>query len=515
MFRRCLPPGSPKFRPIPKTWVECRRTFNRLALQLHPDKPGGSGEAFKTISDERDAWYKHFHGNLSPSDLEYMQRVTADIREYYLWLSSHRALIIQYVRATCKFHRMRERTRATLPYERIFTSKVTLIDGVLLWLQDVLGRGSPDGRYISFLRDRAGLIIDNLMRIYLPDMKEVGEVKAMEDVIKQFEMMTFDFGDEVPILKPHDEHLDQHFSTTSPSTEPDKNREEVQRLQKQVEDLQGSIENITSQHNRCITKIMLDAKEEEFQRKFHKMQQKHDADMKTVVADEARIKKEHERNIQQMQVQIDACTESAEAKIMKELESKLKAANDKNLKLTQELSAINAFKDGQVAVEPHEQEVSIDPQEPQVQTEPKKHQANTSRQDISLPTARYKKQKVLKNSNQETVVNSTYPWISEYGLQAACNNSFFGNVPANVHVSAKRDYDESKGITVFFSEGRREKKVAHGYIHPLVLERQECKGMQKLTEFFRVGSTIAREKGGDAPNISAEEILKRINRSSE
>ena len=475
-----------------------------MALQLHPDKPGGSGAAFKAISDERDAWYKHFHGNLSQSDLEYMQRVTADIREYYLWLSSHRALIIQYVRATCKFHRMRERKHATLPYERICTSKVTLIDGVLLWLQDVLGRGSPDGTYISFLRDRAGLIIDNLMRIYLPDMKEVGEVKAMEDVIKQFEMMTFDFGDEVPILKPHDEHLDQHFSTTSHSTEPDKNREEVQRLQKQVEDLQGSIENITSQHNRCITKIMLDAKEEEFQRKFHEMQQKHDADMKTAVADEARINKEHAQNIQQMQVQ---------------LESKLQAANDKNLKLTQELSAIKAFKDGRVAADPHEEEVSTDSQEPAVQIEPKQHEAHTSRQDpdddIPLPTARYKKLKVLKISKQETVVNSTYPWISEYGLQAACNNSFFGNVPANVHVSAKRDYDESKGITVFFSEGRREKKVAHGYIHPLVLERQECKGMQKLTEFFRVGSTIAREKGGDAPNISAEEILKRINRSSE
>ena len=162
-----------------------------------------------------------------------------------------------------------------------------------------------------------------------------------------------------------------------------------------------------------------------------------------------------------------------------------------------------------------------DPQgEPQVQTEAKQHPANDmSHQDpdddVPLPTARYKKQKVFKNLKQETLENSTYPWISEYGLQAACYNSFFGNVPANVHVSAKRDYNDGKGITVFFSEGRRDEKVVHGYIHPRVLERQECKGMQKLTEFFRVGSTIAREKGGDAPNISAEEIFKRINRSSE
>ena len=82
------------------------------------------------------------------------------------------------------------------------------------------------------------------------------------------------------------------------------------------------------------------------------------------------------------------------------------------------------------------------PHEYRPPTEPEQPKENASPQDpsdnVPLPMAHYKKQKIIKLPEQETVINSTYPWISEHCLEEGCYKSFIGIMSANMHVSARR-----------------------------------------------------------------------------
>ena len=53
-------------------------------------------------------------------------------------MSSHRGSLIEHARAACQWHPITKGLDVTLPYEKVFSSKVTLIDGVIIWFKELL-----------------------------------------------------------------------------------------------------------------------------------------------------------------------------------------------------------------------------------------------------------------------------------------------------------------------------------------------------------------------------------------
>ena len=74
--------------------------------------------------------------------------------------------------------------------------------------------------------------------------------------------------------------------------------DEVAKLKKRVQDFQTSLDNMTSQHDGCVTQAMLNAKEKEYERKIQQVQEKLDASMETAVTIEARVRREFESQLQ-------------------------------------------------------------------------------------------------------------------------------------------------------------------------------------------------------------------------
>ena len=66
-----------------------------------------------------------------------------------------------------------------------------------------------------------------------------------------------------------------------------------------------------------------------------------------------------------------------------------------------------------------------------------------------------------------------------------------------------------RGITVFYSKGRRSKGTPHGLISN-ELHEQACPGMKKLTRFIKIGRRMAMRKGGQVPQVSPEEIFNEL-----
>ena len=198
--------------------------------------------------------------------------MTDDIRECYMWLQKNRSVLINYIRAACQFHRMENQENKSLLYEQIFSSKVTFLDGILTWLRDVLGRMAPDGSYRSSLRLNARCAIGLLIQLYLTGIEKIGNVKTMEDVMKACCYIRFDFGDTVPVIKPHTERLDEvpltesHAHQVVPLKSHGEPCQEVEELRQQVADIQASLDRITNQHQEC------DIKDDEHARKIKEIQ---------------------------------------------------------------------------------------------------------------------------------------------------------------------------------------------------------------------------------------------------
>ena len=79
----------------------------------------------------------------------------------------------------------------------------------------------------------------------------------MGDVMEVCRFVKFEFGDQVPTIKPHIERLDE-VSSTEPHAQQvlpiQSQAGEVEELRRKVSDLQASLDHMTNQHNGGDTK---------------------------------------------------------------------------------------------------------------------------------------------------------------------------------------------------------------------------------------------------------------------
>lgn len=125
--------------------------------------------------------------------------------------------------------------------------------------------------------------------------------------------------------------------------------------------------------------------------------------------------------------------------------------------------------------------------------------------DIPLRTASYKRQQTQPGN----IADTTESWLSSHGLDTLVNMAFIGVISPGVYVTGRRDCGNIRGITVFYSKGRRGKETPHGLImHDL--QEQVCPGMKQLTRFIKIGRRLAIRKGGQVPQVSPEEVFNEL-----